>query len=719
MHFLPEELTGLPESSDRRGRVRRNPSAIAYLDAGEGNGGIVLNVSETGMAVAVAQALTDDEIPVLTFRLPHLDRTFQAGGQVIWRSASKKSAGVRFVNLEERDRSQIRNWIRAEIVEAELKAPVGLAGEASAAPGSTATPGTPAKTVLVMPSRAARKAASQRESEAERDQARAAEFDRMFPSEADLAGLAVLPAPAANDADRGEPLLAFAGDHDDVELAAEAFRASLEPETETEDVVAENAAGDAVSDMTAPANHDWREEWEQFHIEREKLEKLRSSETSWELPRAFSTPLPEAPIPAPELPQAAAPVAPTESDERAAEKRVAAPEEKPGETVARKVWVRTEPAGLDWYRPPMSLPSNAHAEIEETSAPASEVTPDSRATANPPKTEKDALSIAALCTMLVLMCFILGYAIQPGSFRFSSWQWGAAPTEAPEPSKPSVQPASDQIPSSSSPARTEVPSANPPSGATATGTEPAAVANNRAAVDVAPKTATSAAIPGSAPVAANHLEDRSPVGADRTATANRDAAANTATGAGVETGNNAKTDAVNHVGASTENGSAAAASAGGSASPATTAAVEPVSFFPVTAPSEGSPAKMMVLPEETILQTRDILIRSHQFLFVPPLPGAESTHELERVHLGDRIARIDPGFAPQSLENFQGSSIHLRSTIGADGRVEDVRAISGPTSLIPAAVNAVRQWRYKPTDIDGKPIAIEEDIVIEVRPSHS
>jgi hypothetical protein len=697
MHFLPEELTGLPESSDRRGRVRRNPSAIAYLDAGEGNGGIVLNVSETGMAVAVAQALTEDEIPVLTFRLPQLDRTFQAGAEVIWRSASKKSAGVRFVNLEERDRSQIRNWIRAEIVEAELKAPVEPASEPSATVGSTATAGMPAKTVLVMPSRAARKAASQRESEAERDQARAAEFDRMFPSEAELAGLAAAPESnvSRDELKREEARSEAAGsapaDHDSVELAAEVFHASRE--SEAPEMVAENAA---TNDLGAAANHDWREEWEQFHIEREKLERMRSSETSWELPRPFSAPLPEAAIPAPELPQAVAPMAPAESGEGVAENRLPASAEKPGETVARKVWVRTEPAGLDWYRPPMSLTSNAPAELEQTRARVSDMRADSRMTANPPKTEKDALSIAALCTMLVLMCFILGYAIQPGSFRFSSWRWGTAPTEVPEPSKPSLQPASEQIP--------VLP-------------KPAAVANG-AAVEIGPKTATPVAIPGPAPAAANRSADRAPVGADRTA-ANRDRPASAVTGAEVGAGNNAKTDAVNHAAASAQSGSAAAASAVGGTSPATTAEIEPVSFFPVTAPSAGSPPKMMVLPEETILQTRDILIRSHQFLFVPALPGPESTHELERVHLGNRIAKTDPGFAPQSLEQFQGSSIHLRSTIGADGRVEDVRAISGPTSLIPAAVNAVRQWRYKPTDIDGKPIAIEEDIVIEVRSSHS
>src|ERR1700735_324531 len=173
MHFLPEQLTEYLGSGDRRDRVRRDPPALAYLEVGEGNGGIVLNVSETGLAVAVGQSFLEDEIPLLSFRLPQLDRTFQASGEIVWRSESQKSAGIRFVNLAETDRMQIRNWIRAELVAAGLQTPQERSRAREVA-----------KSVVVMPS--PRKVARQAELEAERDEARAAEFDRMFPSEASL-----------------------------------------------------------------------------------------------------------------------------------------------------------------------------------------------------------------------------------------------------------------------------------------------------------------------------------------------------------------------------------------------------------------------------------------------------------------------------------------------------------------------------------------------------
>jgi len=48
--------------------------------------------------------------------------------------------------------------------------------------------------------------------------------------------------------------------------------------------------------------------------------------------------------------------------------------------------------------------------------------------------------------------------------------------------------------------------------------------------------------------------------------------------------------------------------------------------------------------------------------------------------------------------------------------VVDVRAISGPASLIPRVVRAVREWRYTVTLLDGQPLSAEEDVVMEFRP---
>jgi Gram-negative bacterial TonB protein C-terminal len=45
-----------------------------------------------------------------------------------------------------------------------------------------------------------------------------------------------------------------------------------------------------------------------------------------------------------------------------------------------------------------------------------------------------------------------------------------------------------------------------------------------------------------------------------------------------------------------------------------------------------------------------------------------------------------------------------------------VRPINGPIMLIPAAVEAIRQWQYRPTLLDQQPIEMQEDFTIEFRP---
>jgi hypothetical protein len=638
MHFLPEQLANLSESSDRRGRVRRNPSAVAYLEAGESNGGIVLNVSETGLAIAVAQSFGDTHIPMLSFRLPQLDRTFQAGGEIVWRSESKKTVGVRFVNLAEHDRVQIRNWIRAEIVAAELGTP------RESAPGQEA-----AKAVLMMPS--PRKVARQVEAEAARDEARAAEFDRMFPSETTLNTSPIgtesgLDSEIAQAAKTANALLAHE-ESSDVATGPQAPVVELESTllASAELQVAEPAA------LQIPAETDWRSEWERFHVQRESLERARTFEMT--VPTPMRSIIGDSIFDRPNAIETSAPAEPAEGAGVAGATR---PAEQPGRVIADHVDVVTpsETVGITRQGEP----------------------------------KKSTLGIAALSGVLVALCFVLGYAIQPGAFRFVAAKTPDSLEEVPAAAKGSV-------------AQESLPPATVSSSVDGTG--------NSAAVNSAPRAAP---LETKAPA---FPEDSDVAGKPTDTRAIRSSAAVPAVGT-VTTTPALANPAPQPAPAEPRNLAPGVASA--PSSEIVISAPVPVSFFPVTAPSGGSPAKMMQLPEETISETPAVVIRSRQFLFVPAQPGPESTHELERVHIGDRVVKVDPAYPLGGPGNSAGGTVHLRTTIGTDGAVSNVQPISGPTSLITVAASAVRQWRYKPTDIDGKPIAVEEDVILEFRPSH-
>ncbi len=61
--------------------------------------------------------------------------------------------------------------------------------------------------------------------------------------------------------------------------------------------------------------------------------------------------------------------------------------------------------------------------------------------------------------------------------------------------------------------------------------------------------------------------------------------------------------------------------------------------------------------------------------------------------------------------SVQGSVL-LQALIGADGLVEDMRILSGPSILVPAAREAVRQWRFKPFLQNGKAVETQARVTV-------
>src|ERR1700691_3419957 len=81
---------------------------------GEDNGGIILNLSEGGLALRTVVAVTDEHLSRLRFQLSSACDWVNASGRVVWNGESKKVAGIRFLDLPETVRVRIRNWISLE-----------------------------------------------------------------------------------------------------------------------------------------------------------------------------------------------------------------------------------------------------------------------------------------------------------------------------------------------------------------------------------------------------------------------------------------------------------------------------------------------------------------------------------------------------------------------------------------------------------------------------
>jgi len=63
---------------------------------------------------------------------------------------------------------------------------------------------------------------------------------------------------------------------------------------------------------------------------------------------------------------------------------------------------------------------------------------------------------------------------------------------------------------------------------------------------------------------------------------------------------------------------------------------------------------------------------------------------------------------------IQGSVL-LETLIGADGVVEEMRVLSGPTILVSAAREAVRQWRFKPYLVNGKTVETQARVTVNFK----
>jgi len=74
-----------------------------------------------------------------------------------------------------------------------------------------------------------------------------------------------------------------------------------------------------------------------------------------------------------------------------------------------------------------------------------------------------------------------------------------------------------------------------------------------------------------------------------------------------------------------------------------------------------------------------------------------------------KVAPIYPPLAKQA--KIQGSVV-LRVQISKSGDVENLQLISGHPMLAPAAIEAVRQWKYKPFLLNGEPTGVETSVTV-------
>lgn len=102
---------GSTTTADRRVHARERLRALVDLDVGSQSGGVILNLSEGGLALTFDAKLNHDNVVPMGFELPTVHQRIGARGRVVWLNESKKVTGIKFEELPDDTLQKIREWI--------------------------------------------------------------------------------------------------------------------------------------------------------------------------------------------------------------------------------------------------------------------------------------------------------------------------------------------------------------------------------------------------------------------------------------------------------------------------------------------------------------------------------------------------------------------------------------------------------------------------------
>jgi periplasmic protein TonB len=74
------------------------------------------------------------------------------------------------------------------------------------------------------------------------------------------------------------------------------------------------------------------------------------------------------------------------------------------------------------------------------------------------------------------------------------------------------------------------------------------------------------------------------------------------------------------------------------------------------------------------------------------------------------VNRVQPIYPPLARQTRISGTVKLHAIIGKNGAVEQLQVVSGHPLLVQSALDAVKQWRYQPTLLNGEPVEVDTEI---------
>jgi periplasmic protein TonB len=102
-------------------------------------------------------------------------------------------------------------------------------------------------------------------------------------------------------------------------------------------------------------------------------------------------------------------------------------------------------------------------------------------------------------------------------------------------------------------------------------------------------------------------------------------------------------------------------------------------------------------------------------------PGPPAPPKQDIVRVGGNVKapallqKIQPEYPPVAKSAHVEGTVVIDAVIDKNGNVMSEHAVSGPGLLIPAALNAVHQWKYSPTYLNGQPVDLAMQVTVDFK----
>jgi protein TonB len=97
---------------------------------------------------------------------------------------------------------------------------------------------------------------------------------------------------------------------------------------------------------------------------------------------------------------------------------------------------------------------------------------------------------------------------------------------------------------------------------------------------------------------------------------------------------------------------------------------------------------------------------------VPKVATPQRVRVSQGVSQGLKVRDVRPNYPPLARQARIQGQVILHAVIGKDGSIQNLTLISGHPMLAPAAIDAVKQWKYKPYLLNGEPVEVDTEVQV-------